>query len=161
MTNDLNEYVMNLPAVDAHEHLLPESVRLGLQPDALYLFHQYVPQALRSAGMSEIDVNRCFDLDQPLAGRWRLFEPFMARIRNTGFVRAVIVALRDLYDCTDLNATTVHDVSERIRAENTPGLTDRCLGDRERITAILNCKPVRTTRRLQSRTHGRARGARR
>lgn len=138
MNRDLFRYVANLPAVDAHEHLRPEEVRLGKKPDVLWLFHQYANSALQSAGMAEADVRAVMDTEGPLDARWKRFKPFFERIRHTGPALAVLYALKDLYGVDTLDDRTYRAASERILAENTPGLVDRFLHQKGRITAILN-----------------------
>jgi len=134
----LFDYVMNLPAVDAHEHLRPEAVRLGRKPDVLWLFHQYANSELLSAGMSADEVRTVMDTEGALDKRWQIFKPFYERIRHTGPAIAVRYALQDLYGCRTLDDHSYHAVSERILAENTPGMVDRFLHRRGHITAILN-----------------------
>jgi len=132
------DYVTHLPAVDAHEHLRLEEVRLKKKPDAIWLFHQYANADLRSAGMSEATLAEVMDTARPLDLRWKKFKPFFERIRHTGYSMAVLYALRDLYGCERLEDGTIRSVSERILAENKPGMIDRFLRQKGRITHILN-----------------------
>lgn len=137
----LYEYVMKRPAVDAHEHLMPESARLALKPDVIWLFHQYARSDLISAGMPAAEAVAITGENQamPLEQKWRLFKPFFETIRFTGYTRAVLYAIKDLYGFATLDDTTYQAISARIAAENTPGITDRFLGQRGHITTILNC----------------------
>ena len=145
MNTTISDYVMTRTAVDAHEHLMPEASRLALQPDVVWLFHQYAHSDLVSAGMPARDAQAVLGDhinnpgEMPLEKRWSLFKPFLDHIRHTGYARAVFLAIHDLYGADTLDDTTYAAITERIRAENTPGITDRCLRIKGHIAAILNC----------------------
>ncbi len=132
-------HIESIPIVDAHEHLRQESVRLAKQPDVMWLFHQYAGADLMSAGMSKADHDEVMNWEAPLEPRWRKFHPWFEKMRHTGYARAVLIALRDIYGIERLDETTYRDASERIRAENRPGLIERCLTRRGNIVRILNC----------------------
>ena len=138
----LHEYVMKRPAVDAHEHLMPESVRLALKPDVIWLFHQYAISDLISAGMPAAEAGAITGKDpttMPLERKWQIFKPFFETIRFTGYTRAVLYAIKDLYGFDTLDDNTYQAISAKIEAENTPGITDRFLGKQGHIVSILNC----------------------
>ncbi len=67
--------------------------------------------------------------DIPLDTRWRLFAPFWERIRWTSYSRAALLSVARFYGVEDINERTYVALSEAIRANNTPGLYQRVLGD--------------------------------
>ena len=139
MNKKLHDYIFSIKAVDAHEHLLPEQDRLSIVPDVVWLFHQYAISDLRSAGMSETDAQIINDLSVPLNKRWQIFRPFYEFIRQTGYTKAVLCAIKDLYGFNDLNDRTYVAISEEITRQNKPGITDCFLGKKGNIARILNC----------------------
>lgn len=139
MSGEITDFIMNAPAIDAHEHLLPERNRLESDVDALFLFKQYSTADLRSAGMPQNDYERIRNAEGTLEERWKLFRPYLPFIRNTGAARPVFIALRDLYGFDDLNDDNYQRVSEKIKEENTPGQIDRFLKEKAGIERILNC----------------------
>jgi len=113
--------------IDCHEHLPPESVRLAQPVDALTLFSHYTHNDLITAGMSREDYDRTQDHALPLCERWELVKPYWERIRFTGYARPILYALRRFYEADDLTDDTVAAVSERMQANNTPGLYERVM----------------------------------
>src|SRR5690606_13275074 len=106
------DFVARTPLVDTHEHLIEESRRLAppreddkYHPcnDWAYLFHHYAGDDLRSAGMPD-DVATLFwsTTAEPLE-KWHAVEPYFLRARNTGYLRAARLAVRQLYGEPDVN----------------------------------------------------------
>ncbi|MCE5239424.1 amidohydrolase [bacterium] len=123
--------------IDCHEHLPPESVRLGQPVDALTLFGHYTHNDLITAGMSRADYDRTQDHAVALRERWELVKPFWERIRFTGYARPILHALQRFYEADDLTDDTVEAVSERMAANNTPGLYERVMREACRIRLCL------------------------
>lgn len=113
--------------IDCHEHLPPESTRLGQPVDALTLFSHYTHNDLITAGMTREDYDRTQDHALPLLQRWELVKPYWQRIRFTGYSRPILYALRRFYEADDLTDETVEAVSARMQANNTPGLYERVM----------------------------------
>lgn len=139
MNKKLHDYIFGIKAVDAHEHLLPEQERLSITPDVVWLFHQYALSDLISAGLSANDAQAIKDLNIPLKKRWQIFKPFYEFIRQTGYTKAVLCAIKDLYGFNELNDRTYLAISEEIARQNKPGMTDRFIGKKGNIAHILNC----------------------
>jgi predicted TIM-barrel fold metal-dependent hydrolase len=135
--------------IDCHEHLPPEKQRTGEPQDVFTLFSHYTRHDLFSAGMDRdadnlnpFDVRRpvyesLFDQRIPLAKRWATFEPYWERIRHGSYARAAILTARMVYGVGEISGRTFAELSERIAAENTPGIYRRILSDRCRIKASL------------------------
>jgi hypothetical protein len=57
----------------------------------------------------------------PLAERWARFEPWWHRIRHTGFSQCLVEGWRAAYGISGLDASTVGQISDAIRAGRRPG----------------------------------------
>ena len=127
--------------IDAHEHILPESVRVEARVDVLTLFSQYMQGDLRVAGMPEEDLKDMGDADVPLDRRWRLFAPYWEQIRWGSYARAALIAVKKFYGADDINDDTYISISEGMAAANKPGLYEKVLRDGCNIrTALTQCQ---------------------
>ncbi len=146
----LLEYMGGLEIVDCHEHLPPEKVRTDQPQDVFTLVSHYCRHDLFSAGMDResycgMDVwgvrrptyERLFDHSVPLDERWALFQPWWEHIRHGSYARAAILTAQLVYCVTHIDDTTYRDLSERIAAENTPGIYTRMLTERCNILVAL------------------------
>jgi hypothetical protein len=122
-----------IPLVDTHEHLIDERTRLSRKIDLFYLFAHYASSDLVSAGMSEQTLERLNNPDLPLDERWAEFAPYWKAARTTGYGRALLLAVRDLFDTDDINEATYTALSERIAASNTGGWYHQVLKARANI----------------------------
>ncbi|MEN6548825.1 MAG: amidohydrolase family protein [Armatimonadia bacterium] len=123
--------------IDCHEHLAEERYRLEKPVDALTFFGHYTHNDLITAGMTREDYDRLFDHSLPLDERWQLVKPYWARIRFTGYARAIRIALPHFYGFDDLTDDTIGPITERMQANNTPGLYNRVLREACRIRLCL------------------------
>ncbi|MFB3880774.1 MAG: amidohydrolase family protein [Armatimonadota bacterium] len=130
-----------IPVIDAHEHLPPESERVAAPVDVLTLFSHYTQGDLRVAGMSEAAVAETQKAALPLDYRWGVFAPYWEQIRHSCYARAALIAVRRFYGEDDINGSTYLRISERMAAANTPGIYQRVLGDACNIrTALTQCE---------------------
>lgn len=123
-----------IPTINGHTHVIPEADRLKRDLDALsYFAHPYCAADLQSAGMDD-ETLRFVTGDQgtldapairqplaPLAERWARFEPWWHRIRHTGFSQCLVEGWRAAYGISGLDASTVGQISDAIRAGRRPG----------------------------------------
>lgn len=123
--------------IDCHEHLRPERSRLETPVDVFTFFSHYTRGDLAAAGMSEEQYRSLFNQDLPLDTRWRTFAPFWERIRRTSYSRAALISAAHFYGVDDIDEHAYVALSEAIRANNTPGLYQRVLGDACRIRLSL------------------------
>ncbi len=142
--NDLIAHMSGLTIIDCHEHLVPEYRRLERQVDVLTLFSLYAFVDTMSAGMpteglaNGIGGNFFLDTNMPLEERWKLAWPWLQQIRFGTYYRPSALALRDLYDVTELGEDNYQEISARMQAANTKGLYHRILRDKCNIrTAIV------------------------
>jgi uncharacterized protein len=157
----LDEALADIKLIDTHEHVVAESVRLGMTLDFTYLMPHYISSDLVSAGMSVDDLEavrapgRCMvnalrkginhrkadyefaerlPTQEPSLGeKWRRLGPFWARTRNTGYARCLLIAMRDLFGIDDLNEQTYGPLSEALQASNQKGWYRHVLKERAGI----------------------------
>jgi len=115
--------VDKIKLIDTHEHLPQESERIKGKPDpfATFLIH-YLSSDLVFAGMPKDVLYRIRNASLPLNERWRLLAPFWEKIQNTGYARALNLAVKGLYNVDSLNERTCRDLEVKMRSANKPGL---------------------------------------
>jgi len=129
-----------MPVIDAHEHLSPEHVRTSAKVDVFTLFSHYTRGDLAVAGMPGPAYEATQNPELPLEHRWRIFAPYWEHIRWTSYARAALIAAKRFYGADDIGEHTYRDISERMAAENTPGIYKRVLSDACGIrTALTQC----------------------
>jgi len=133
----LMQLMAGMDIIDCHEHLPPEQERTGQQQDVFTLVSHYTRHDLFSAGMAEDQYQRLYDYDLPLEQRWAMFKPFWQAIRYGSYARAALLTAKMVYGFEDINDQTYQPLSEKIAAENTPGIYQRILCDRCRIRASM------------------------
>ena len=134
----LLDQIRAIPTVDAHEHLHAEEMRLGRQVDIFLLFHQYLCVDFETAGMPAEQVALLDREDVPLDRKWAAVAPYLDLVRTGSVARPPFAALRRFYGEEDLTADNYGVLTERMRANNTPGLFDRCLREACNIELVLN-----------------------
>lgn len=134
----LYEFISGLTIVDTHEHLPGREEDRPTETDVLgeYLTH-YFSCDLISAGLSKIDLERCRDASLPLAGRWRLVEPYWNAARHTGYGRSLDIAARELYGIEGISAATIEELNGRFVAARKPGHYQKALKEKARIRTSL------------------------
>jgi len=145
---ELFEYMKTLPVIDAHTHIRPEAWRLRWPMSALTLFGTHPAlDAKSSAGVSgnfdppfSQPYTYLNDGSIPLRERWNAIKPYLANARFGSFYRGTKIALRDIYDVDDITDDNVEEVTERIQAENKPGIYQKILRERSNIqTCLVQC----------------------
>lgn len=129
--------------IDTHEHLVEESDRLAGTADASLLpaddwsavFHQYLSDDLDSAGMPADALRRFYAPGPGPAEKFRLVEPWWAKVRLTGYGQAVRETLRGLYGEDDLTAESAPRIAEKYRDLVKPGFYRMVLRERANIEA--------------------------
>lgn len=133
MDPEILQAVDNVRVIDTHEHQEEEADRLKRKLDFFMLFAHYADSDLVSAGMSDENVNKCKSPDVPIDEKWRLFEPHFLAARNTAYLKAVEITIRDLYEIDELSGNTYGTLTERMQERNKPGMVRYILRDRCRI----------------------------
>lgn len=130
----IKEAVDKVRIIDTHEHLLQETERLAKKPDLFETFlAHYASSDLVSSGMSLEELEEVRNSGLPLEKRWEILEPFWERIQNTGYARAVNIAVSDLYGADGISANTCQELASRMEESNRPGLYEWILKEKSRI----------------------------
>jgi len=133
ITSAVNE----IRIIDTHEHLATEEQRIQSSDriDFTYLFRHYAKEDLISASNNEdkglIDI--IYNNELPLFDRWELLKPFYKALRGTGYGRVPLIAARDLYGISDINESTIEELSSKIQEASKPGLYEHVLKEKAKI----------------------------
>lgn len=133
----LLDVMENIEIIDTHEHLPPESVRTGSKVDAFTLFAHYTRTDFITARMEPEEYDKMINSDEPLDERWEIFKPFLQFIRYGSYARPAFVALKEFYGFDQVTEENYREISERMMAENTPGIYKRILCDKSNIKVAL------------------------
>lgn len=123
--------------IDAHEHLPPEHVRTSSKVDALTLFSHYTRTDLITSGMSPQDYEFIINSEKPLDDRWKVFRQYLDNIRYGSYARPAFIAAKEFYGFDDISDETYKELSERMQAQNTPGIYHRILRGKCKIRVAL------------------------
>lgn len=142
------ESISEMPVIDSHEHLFPESRRLSEPVDYFILARHYSLNDVVSAGLSEEERALVLDTTAPLERRWQAYAPYWKHARYTGYGQAVRIAMRDIYGFDEISETTLPKLNAAIAARNKRGLYHDVLVKKAGIRYALvddywNPKPVR------------------
>ncbi|HTV01989.1 MAG TPA: amidohydrolase family protein [Luteitalea sp.] len=135
---DLLAEFARVRAIDTHEHILPEAERVARPVDMFTLASHYALDDVTSAGLSDADRTVIEDVAADPRDKWRRFAPFWAAARETGYGRALRIALHDVYDVDTLDESSVLAANERISAANRTGLYRDVLLRRANLRVCLN-----------------------
>jgi predicted TIM-barrel fold metal-dependent hydrolase len=138
IARDLHRELAARWVVDAHEHLADEAERLSAVVDAASAFCWYPKWPAQAALMSPAEYAVWQDPGQPLERRWAAFAKYLPFIRDTTFVRSVLIGIRQLYGYEDVTDANYLEVSRAMRDANRPGIYRAAFRDRARIAAALN-----------------------
>ncbi len=149
----IGELVEETLFIDTHEHLIEESRRLewrgkdspvppydGWMPlflgykrnDWPYLFLQYSLDDLLSAGMTAEEVYKVFGLSRneiSSRDKWRIIEPYFQKTKNTGFLQALRITFRELFDEEEVYEGSVERVDRKMEKLVQKGFYKKILHD--------------------------------
>ena len=133
ITSAVNE----IRIIDTHEHLATEEKRLESKDkiDFTYLFRHYAKADLISASNNSNKglIELIYESEYPLLDRWKLLQPYYKAMRSTGYGRVPLIAARDLYGVSDINESTIDELTSKMREANKPGLYEHVLKDKAKI----------------------------
>ncbi len=136
---DIKRIVDSVRVVDTHEHLMAESDRLQMEVDPLYIFlPNYLSSDLVSAGMSTEELGLIRSTDTPLEERWQRFIPFWEKVENTGYAKALKIAVRDLYGIEDFDSKTWKPLRASMEGHHKEGLHSWVLRTKGGIDISIN-----------------------
>jgi len=144
--SEIGQAVERTPLVDTHEHLLEEKDRVEgdhrrlTSDDWSFVLSHYIDSDLRSAGMTEDEMGRFKSAEVDPIDKWKILEPYWPAVRNTGYGQAVEIAMRRLYDVSELSVETVHRIQEQYQSLIGPGFYKTVLCDVANIESCqVNC----------------------
>ncbi|MBI4879635.1 MAG: amidohydrolase family protein [Planctomycetes bacterium] len=150
---EIAERVRATPLVDTHEHLPDEEVRLRGEgvccDDWAVLFSHYLDSDLVVAGMPPGARDQLLSAGPDPLEKWRLLAPYWPAVRNTGYGRAVQVALRELYGIEELSEAVIPALQQAYEALRKPGMYQKVLVEAAGIESCqVNClwRPYRESR---------------
>lgn len=134
----IRDAVMGAPLIDTHEHLPDEQDCLqgpggGPSEDWTVILRHYLDSDLRAAGMTQQEYARFFKEPLDPAAKWNVLAPYWPAVKNTGYGRAVRIAVEELYGISDLSASTVEAVADAYRKTRSPGFYRRILQEKAGI----------------------------
>jgi|YelNatPaOPRAMG01_1025707.scaffolds.fasta_scaffold09551_8 hypothetical protein len=136
-TNDyrsIKEAVDKIQIVDTHEHLVQEKERVKKSVDIFEIFlSHYASSDLVSSGMPLEELAKLRNRNIPLEKRFAVFKPFWDRIQNTGYARAINIAVRDLYGFDGIKEDTFKKLALKMDEMNKPGLYNWILKEKSGI----------------------------
>lgn len=127
--------VNNIKIIDTHEHLQTEEERLhnNNNIDFTNLFRHYAKEDLISASNNKGLVEMFYRSDFTISDRWELFYPFYKKMRNTGYGRVALIAARNLFGVTDINANSILDLSIKMKEAGKQGYYHYILKEKANI----------------------------
>lgn len=136
--------VFSTPFIDTHEHLIEEKGRLSgtshprvSADDWSVLFSHYINSDLRTAGMTNRELDSFFSPAVDPLEKWKILEPYWFAVKNTGYGQASLIAIQALYGVEDLSAATVRRVQEGYERVRRPGFYKYILQD---VAGIESCQ---------------------
>lgn len=133
----IKQAISEIQIIDTHEHLAREDERLksSANVDFTYLFRHYAKEDLISASNNDYKgiVELVYNTSLPLTDRWQLFHPLYEAMRSTGYGRVPLIAARDLYGVSDINETTIEELSSKMRDASKAGLYRSILKEKAKI----------------------------
>jgi len=120
--------------IDTHEHLLQEKERLSAKLDLFEtILTHYASSDLVSSGMPPEDLEKIRNPSLPLGKRWQLLKPHWEMIQNTGYAKAVNIAIRNLYGLDGITDDTYEKLASRMIEANKPGVYEWILKQKSKI----------------------------
>lgn len=135
----IKSLVDEIRIIDTHEHLVSEEERIksAEKLDFTSLFRHYAKEDLISASNNKGLVELIYNPDFPLMDRWQILEPLYKSMGATGYGRVPLIAARDLYGVSEINASTIELLSEKIRQASKKGLYNDILKERAKIDVAI------------------------
>lgn len=135
----IEEKVYSTAFIDVHEHLIEERRRLAgpIDDDPLfpcddwaYLYHHYAQDDLAVAGMPQTAIDRFFSQWLSPEEKWCLLAPYWPRISHTGYGKAVLLCVQQLFGENDIGAHNVTNISAKMRSAAQKGFYRQVLQEK-------------------------------
>lgn len=110
----LYELAQNTRVFDTHEHLQPHKSFLGEKPDILQdYFSHYTSNDLMASGMPAADLDYVVNPADDIEKRFRVLEPHLEHIKNTGYYRSLQIAMETLYGEQDMTRENIVRLNQK------------------------------------------------
>lgn len=140
LAKQLYDEISQLTIIDAHEHLPPEKEYLSYNFSGPNMFAGYIWHDLESAGMSSEFKNTLRDGgDRPVEEWWPIIKPFWEHVKYNSYAKSLRITARDIFGIESIDDSTINLFAEKVKADNQPGLYNKILTDRCRISAVVTC----------------------
>jgi len=136
----IQEKVYRTPFIDTHEHLNEESDRLNESPKTdfwINLLHPYISDDLISTGLPFEEMERIWKPETSLSEKWKIIEPYWPDIKNTGYVKSILITLKKLYDVEEINRENLVEIQQKYLKLKKKGYYKTVLRD---IANIQSCQ---------------------
>lgn len=141
---DIAQLVDDTAFVDTHEHIPEEENRTAWRPGAVtacddwsVLFSHYLDSDLTVAGMPATDRGSLTSPEYDPERKWELIEPYWPAVKNTGYGRAVRLAVERLYGIEEISAAAVPKLTEAYRRLVKPGFYEHVLRE---VAGVESCQ---------------------
>jgi uncharacterized protein len=126
--------VYSTSLIDVHEHLMDEKDRLGnpslidgKSNDWTLLLGTYIDSDLLCAGMTQNEYKLFFTSHLPPIEKWKILEPYWTKVKFTGYSKAFLVSIKELYGIDELSSSTVEKLQKEYFNTIRPGFYKRIL----------------------------------
>ncbi|MBI4558168.1 MAG: amidohydrolase family protein [Candidatus Hydrogenedentes bacterium] len=135
----LEEHINTIQLIDTHEHVPDERVPCSRKLGLFDFFQHYVSSDLVSSGMSReaLESMRNPDNGLSLEQRWALLAPHWPYVRMTGYGRALLEYMSDLFGIEDITEDTYLELCRRINEARQPGWYRKVLKEKAGIDLAL------------------------
>jgi uncharacterized protein len=134
----IKESINNLTIVDTHEHLWdPKTIKNSKMLDFVLLFHHYANDDIKSAGMSNQAFQKLLTDSLTVIQKWQSMKPFYEGSSNTAYNRVALLAADKLFGISDINESTVEELSEKIKTAYETDWFFRVLKEKCKIEYII------------------------
>jgi hypothetical protein len=136
----IHDELLQIKVINTHEHLWDETWRLKNKGDWTRLFHHYGITSLKMAGMSGIEAEKLYSPDSPHKKKWEIFSKYFNLAKNTAYIKAPIIAIRDIYGINEINIDSMEELTNKIEKMVKPGFYREILREKASIDySMINC----------------------
>ena len=141
----LEKEVFKTKMIDTHEHLQKEKNRTKSEVDPIKTFlSQYVSSDLISSGMSYEELSTITNDKTSLEERWKKLSPYWDDVQNTGYAKAIKIAVKDLYGIDRIGERTIKELARKMKQKNKKGLYRWVLKEKAGIEMALHDTILKT-----------------
>jgi uncharacterized protein len=134
----IRSFIDTMQVVDTHEHLTgPTGITKSGMFDFMLLFHHYADDDIKSAGMSKPTFETLLKDSLSVLQKWEIMKPYWEGSFNTAYNRNVLLTADKLFGIKKIDATTVAELSDKIRKAYAGDWYKTILKDKCRIDFLI------------------------